>query len=203
MRNKGFTLLEILSALFFVTIVSIIIVGGLHVVLNNQAATEKSADRFNALQMTLLLMTRDFEQAINRPITNAKGMMETSLIGTPRQVTFTHAGFSNPFGTLPRSTLQRTQYRVDKENLIRDIWPVLDQTPKSLPSERILLNTVADLRLEYLDSQKHFQDHWPPSNQPQAGLPLAIRATLTLKNWGKIVQIYRLPGIPNETNRTN
>lgn len=192
-KNKGFTLLEILIAMFIFTIVSIIMVTGLRSVLNSQAATEKQSDKLARLQIAVLIMSRDIEQAINRPITNAKGGMDPGLVGTPRSFTFTHAGFANPQGELQRSTLQRSQYSLDQENLIRETWQVLDQTAKTLPDSRVLLNNLSDIRFEYLDTEGKFTNNWPSSGVSKSPLPLAIRIQLTLKNMGKFSQIYLLP----------
>jgi len=197
-RLIGFTLLEILIAIFIFTLISIIMMTGLHTVFNNQIVTEKKADKMTELQRSFLLISRDFEQAIDRPITNAKGILESTLVGTPRMVALTHAGVANPEGTLQRSTLQRVQYHLDQTALIRETWPVLDQVPKTQSNKRILLNSVTHLQFEYLDSTGKFQRNWPPANTPDAGFPKAIRISLELKNWGKISQLYLLPGKPFE-----
>ena len=196
MRNKlsGFTLLEILIALFIFTIVSVIMASGLHSVLNSQAATEKKANSFAEIQMAVLLISRDMEQAINRPITNAKNILEGGMVGGPRSVTFTHAGLHNPEGELQRSTLQRVRYFIEKNELTRETWEVLDQSAKTESVSRVLLNSAEDLHFEYLDEKRQFQKNWPPADKQNAGLPRAIRMNLTLKNWGKISQIYLLVG---------
>src|SRR5882724_2931530 len=153
-KNKcGFTLLEILIALFIFSIVSMIMVGALHTVFNSQSTTAKHAAALTKLQIVFLLMSHDLEQTINRPVTNAKGIEEGPFIGSHDTVTFTHAGFANPLGSLLHSTLQRTEYSFNNEYLIRSIWPVLDQTQKTLPSHRTLLHSVTELRFEYLDSK--------------------------------------------------
>lgn len=192
-KNNGFTLLEILIALFIFTIVSIIMVSGLRTVLNSQAVTEKQADKLANLQITLLLLSRDIEQAINRPITSAKGGVDPAFIGTPKTLVFTHAGFANPQGQLQRSTLQRSQYSLEKGNLLRETWQVLDQTAKTLPSQRILLDSLSDLRFEYLDQQGKFTNNWPADGISQSALPRGVRIHLTIKNWGNITQFYLLP----------
>ncbi len=190
-KNNGFTLLEVLIAVFIFTIVSLIMVSGLRTVLNSQAVTEKQADKLANLQFAFLLMSRDIEQAINRPITSAKGSIEPSLIGTPTSLTFTHAGVSNPEGKLQRSTLQRTQYELAKHVLLRRTWQVLDQTAKTMPDSRVLLNNLSDLRFEYLDFHGKFTNKWPEGSQ--AKLPKGVRIHLTLKNWGTITQFYLVP----------
>lgn len=194
-NNKmlGFTLLEVLIAIFIFTIVSIIMVSGLRTVLNSQSITEKQSDKLANLQLALLLMSRDIEQAINRPITSAKGNVEPSFVGTPTNVTFTHAGFANPEGQLHRSTLQRTEYTLEKTRLVRGTWQVLDQTAKTLPDKRILLDNLSDLRFEYLNPQGKFTNNWPEGGQSQSALPKGIRVHLTIKNWGTITQFYLTP----------
>lgn len=192
-NNLGFTLLEILIALFIFSIVSMIMVSALHTVFTSQSNTARHADALSKLQITLLLMSRDFEQTSNRPITNAKNLVDPPFMGSPNMVTFTHAGFANPLGGLQRSTLQRTQYSLDNEHLIRSIWPVLDQTQKTFPSNRVLLRGITSLRFDYLDSQNKFHDNWPAPDQKQIVFPRAVRVSMTLKNWGTLTQLFLLP----------
>lgn len=195
-NNKGFTLLEILVALFIFTIVAMMTVGALHTVFNTQSATEKKSENIAELQIAMTLLSRDFEQIVDRPITNASGQVEASFIGEKNTATFTHAGLANPTGTLQRSTLQRTQYRLENGNLIRESWPELDQVPQSQPSQRILLNNVTSLQFRYLDKDGHFQPAWPSPDQPNNNgeLPRAVRVIITLKNLGKMSQLYIIPG---------
>jgi len=195
MRAKllGFTLIEIIISLFIFSIVSIIVTSALHNILNMQSAAEKKATRLAQLQITLLVMSRDIEQVLNRPITNASGQIE-GFVGTANTMTFTHAGLANPFGQLPRSTLQRTRYELNNGILERLTWPMLDQTNGTKPDVKSLLNAVKELHFEYLDNKKHFQSVWPPPDPQQAMLPLAVRVSLTLDDWGKISQLYIIPG---------
>ncbi len=200
--TSGFTLLEILIALFIFSIVSMIMVSALHTVFNSQSITAKHAAALSKLQIAFLLMSRDFEQTINRPIINAKGIVEGPFIGTPDTVTFTHAGLANPLGSMLRSTLQRTEYSLNNEQLIRSIWPVLDQTQKTLPSHRVLLRSTTALRFDYLDTDGKFQNNWPPADQKQGVFPRAVRVIITLKNWGTLSQLYLIPGQTEKPTQT-
>lgn len=191
--KAGFTLLELLIALFIFTLVSVIMVSALHSVLGTQSRTEIQSERFAALQRALVMMTSDIQQAINRPIMNAKGFIDPTMIGSPTRVAFTHAGFANPAGQLERTTLQRVSYFWDHDNLIRESWPVLDQSPKTISSQRVILDTATALQFSYLDHQGVFQNNWPPPSQADAKLPAAIRIEITLKNWGTLNQLTLLP----------
>jgi general secretion pathway protein J len=195
MRNKrGFTLLEILIALFVFTIVSIIMVSALHNISNTQSATEKQSARLDQLQLAMLILSRDIEQTINRPILNSQGAQDGPLIGTKNSITFTHAGLANPLGQLHRSTLQRARYSLKNDTLVRETWDVLDQTPDSQIHARNLLNAVSELHFEYLDDKGKFQTEWPTVGQSQIPLPRAVRVSLTIKKWGKLSQLYLISG---------
>ncbi len=192
-KITGFTLIEIIVALFVFSIVSLIVVGALHTVLSTQSAVEKKAERVAKLQVALLFLSRDFEQTINRPITNPSGS-EEGFIGTHNTVSFTHAGLQNPLGQLQRATLQRTRYQLNNHTLSRLTWPMLDQSEDTKPDARALLDSVDDLQFDYLDSQGHFQKIWPPLAQQKEALPLAIRISFTIQNWGNITELYLIPG---------
>jgi len=192
-KIRGFTLVEIIVALFIFSLVSMIVVGALHNVLGTQALAEKKAVRLAGLQVALLFISRDLEQAINRPVTDESGKSQ-GFTGTSSMITFTHAGLDNPLGQLRRSTLQRTRYQLNGGVLRRFTWSVLDQATEIKPDARVLLNAVSDLRFEYLDDKNHFQTVWPLSSQKNAALPRAVRVSLTLRDWGKISQLYIIAG---------
>ena len=194
-RSTGFTLLEILVALFIFTIIAVIMTRALHSVFDSQAVTEERAARLAQLQMATLLLSRDIEQMIDRPIKNTERSTEAALIGTATRITFTHAGLANPLGQLQRSTLQRTRYFMDKNQLIRQTWEVLDLAPTSKPDDRILLHNITALRFDYLDAEGHYNDRWPPSNKPKAAVfPQAVKISLVISHWGTMTQVYIIPG---------
>lgn len=193
LKNKnhaGFTLLEILIALFIFTVLSMILVGALHSVMNADAGTAKNAQRLRNLQLALVIMSREIEQTVNRPILNTSGSQEPAFIGTPRIFKFTHTGFANPTGELMRSSLQRTEYLWSEGILWRKTWPVLDQAHQSLPMTRPLLGEVTDASFQYLDDNGRFQKNWPPPEGQENPLPRAVRVNLTISNWGKMSQLY-------------
>lgn len=196
LKKSGFTLLEILVALSIFTLVAMMMATGLHTILASQSQLEAKTKRLAELQMALLLLSRDIEQIIDRPITNAKGEVEQALVGGLSNVAFTHGGVTNPLNQRTQSSLQRTRYLLDQNQLLRETSAVLDQTANTTYARRLLLQHVDDLQLNYLDDHGHFQNQWPPFNGNANHLPHAIRITLILKNWGKISQLYLIPG-PN------
>lgn len=192
MRNsKGFTLLEILIALFIFTILSMILVGALHTVINADSVTAKNAERLRQLQMALLIMSRDIEQTVNRPVLIASGEEEAAFIGSPRSFNFTHTGLAVPtIARVKRSALQRTQYSYHSGSLWRKTWLALDQAPQSQPRVRNLYTGITEASFQYLDKDGLFQNNWPPEEGQENALPRAVLIHLTMTQWGKMDQLY-------------
>jgi general secretion pathway protein J len=192
-RFSGFTLLEILVALFVFAILSLILASSLRSVITAQSVTEKNAERLREMQLAILVISRDVEQAVDRSVKIAAGREEKALVGTPQGFSFTHMGIANPTGNLKRSTLQRTRYAYHDNKLWRMVWPVLDQAPETIAHSRQLLANVTYAQFQYLDKEKHFQSNWPVEGGDPRLLPLAIKVTLVISGWGKITQLYVLP----------
>lgn len=189
-KHRGFTLLEILIALFIFTILSIILVSALHNVINLQSGAEANAERLRKLQMALLVMSRNIEQTVDRPTLNTSGRQDASFIGTERGLTFTHAGVANPTGANMQSILRRVSYQWHDNALWQTTWGVLDLAPASLPHSQRLLSDVVKARFDYLDKNGRFQTNWPTEGQSTQPLPRAVRVTLTISTWGTLSQLY-------------
>lgn len=187
-HKHGFTLLEVLIALFIFTIVSIIMSKALQTVFRSQHQVEMSSTRFAELNLALTLMANDLDQIIDRPV-NVNTIVENSVIGTNTILTFTHAGLSNPLGQETRSTLQRTRYLLQQNQLQRITWPALDQTPYTKSSTRIMLNDINHLEFEYLNKDNQFQYKWT-----DAELPRAIRVSFEIEGLGRMSQLFVIVG---------
>jgi general secretion pathway protein J len=186
----GFTLLEILIALFIFTILSIMMVNGLKTVIDIQAGTEQKANQLHKLQLFLLMFSRDIEQAVDRSVRNAYGSPELAFSGKSNELTLTHLGYANPMGLFTRSNLERVSYFSDGGVAMRSVWNVLDQAPTSQASRRILMLRILELRFQYLAEDGRFYSMWPVPQKAKEVLPRAIRVFLTIPNWGRISQLY-------------
>ena len=192
-NNRGFTLVEILVALFIFAIVSMILVSALRSVIATQSRTDLAAAKLGQLQMALLITSRDLQQAVNRPITNTQGRLESAFSGTSTGFKFTHMGNVSPMNTQAQSVLQRTDYVWHDNAFWRQTWPTVDQAPNATSHERLLMPEVESVDFQYLDPEGHFQHDWPSHSSGAAALPRAVKLTLTIINWGTITQVYLVP----------
>jgi general secretion pathway protein J len=193
-RVAGFTLLELLVALAIFAVVAALAYGGLRVVLDARERTDAQAQRLAEIQMALAFLTRDLEQAVDRPIRDELGDRRPALLGgTGAALEWTHGGWRNPAGQA-RSSLQRVAYAHDANRLVRRSWAVLDRAHDSAGNDTVLLEGVTALELRFLDGQMEWQTFWPPAIEDAPGLPRAVELRLELEDGTGISRLVRLPG---------
>ncbi len=190
--SRGFTLLEILIALFIFAILSLILTSVLRRVIDTHAHTEQVANVMRETEWALLRLSRDIESTVNRPIADTSGKPEATFIGTSNRFEFTHGGFISE----EKSSLERTAYEFKEGTLFRYTWEVLDQAPSTTFHERALLTNLMDISFEYLDADKHFHATWPVEPQTLDTLPSAIRINFVYDNGGILSQLYVISAAP-------
>jgi len=197
-RPGGFTLIEILVALLVLAILSVAAYGGLHSLMKARETTRDSQQHFHKLQLAMVTLTRDLEQAVSRPIRHASGDLNPAMLGGDKDVpelAFTHAGLPNPLQK-PRSSLQRVAYTIDDDKLVRLYYVVLDRTVEETPKRQVLLPGVKSLHLRFLDQFGKWNSHWPPINSEPHQFdrrdPVAVEVTLDTKRWGTIRRLVEV-----------
>ena len=189
MKNKGFTLIEIIIALFIFSIIAIIISYGLHNVFNAKQKITYHEKRLNQLQFALTLIQHDTTQLID--YSNTKNGNATSTNGNNKQFTFFTTSNANPLGLEKRSDLMQVRYAVQNGKLVRHIWLGLNMHPIAIT--RTLLPKVTNFKFRYL-SKTGFIDVWPSPDQLNTTPPKAIQITFNIPNWGQVSQLYRIRG---------
>ncbi|HYW75203.1 MAG TPA: type II secretion system minor pseudopilin GspJ [Gammaproteobacteria bacterium] len=194
-RQAGFTLIEILVATVVLAIMSIAAYAGLHAVVKVREHTQQDMRHFKHLQMAMVTLDRDLEQAIARPIRHASGDLSPGMIGGDKDVpelAFTRDGQPNPL-QLPRSGLQRIAYGIKNDNLVRYFYLVLDRTVEQDPKQQIILKGVTALHLRFMDQFGKWHTAWPPLNAQSSQYndidPIAVDIILDTKRWGKIERV--------------
>lgn len=197
-RRGGFTLVEILVALVVLAIMAAAAYGGLHAVMKVRENTRTSERRLQRLQLAMVTLTRDLEQAVARPIRHASGELAAGMLGGDNdvpQLAFTRSGRPNPL-LLPRSSLERVAYAVDDDKLVRYFYSVLDRTIEETPTRQTLLTGVRTMHVRFLDRRGHWQAHWPPLNTEARSYdrrdPVAVQVTLQTRRWGEIRRLIEI-----------
>jgi general secretion pathway protein J len=195
-RAAGFTLLELLVALTIFAVLAVMAYGGLETVLDTRAQVEAKAAHLANLQVVYSRMEQDIQQTVARTIRDSYGDPRPALIGgTGQQPTleFTRGGWTNPSGEL-RSTLQRVAYGLEKNQLVRLSWMVLDRAQDSKPYKQVMLDGVNEFRVRFWVGQNAWRDAWPPVGVAGTQLPRAVEVTLEMTGGRTVVWLFQLAG---------
>lgn len=200
--SHGFTLVELLVAIFIFAIVSAVAMGGYNELVKQSDIASAGAARTRSVQTTVQRMVLDFTSLEPRPVREPLGdSMEPALRSDARSgeqiAEFTHSGWSNPAG-MPRSTLQRVSYRLEDKTLVREYWVVLDRTLTGEPQRAEMIDRVERVALRFMDTNRTWHEQWPPLgySAPDAAQlrPIAVEITLELEDWGEIKRIVEVSG---------
>jgi general secretion pathway protein J len=197
--QNGFTLIEVLVAMFIFAILSALAYGTLSQTLLSAEILSDRMDRLQALQRTMRMLTDDMYQLTPRPVRDELGDNFGPALDTGFQSGFaielTRSGWNNPM-VLPRSTLQRAAYRIEDEELIRYHWTVLDRTLSNEPVSVALLDGVESIQFRFFLADGEFTDQWPPLSQAGPAnvrlRPRAVEIILRLVDEGEITRLVEV-----------
>jgi general secretion pathway protein J len=219
-KSRGFTLVELLVAMFIAAVMFAIGYGAIKQALTTHESLKEQQAHLLELQNAVRVMEQDFVQLAPRPVrqavgnepaqpalagggTGIQGALSGPTDSVPPIVAFTRAGWANPAG-LQRTGLVRVAYFLDKGTLRRENWNVLDPTLASTTTRRELLTHVKAVTIRYLDVNRVWQDQWPPATSTvlvgvsqELSLrqrPLAVEITLDTEDWGKLVRVVEIAG---------
>lgn len=213
-QQQGFTLLEVLLA---IGITAMIGLGSWQILNSAIRASETTQERLaelNALQKTMLIISRDLRQIIPRSIRDSYGDYQPALTSKDEfyALEFSRTGWRNPMDDA-RSNIQRVAYELNEGTLVRHYWEVLDRSQDSVPLSKELLTEVDSISLRFMNKKDSWVDEWPSGTNPSSAnttnttantitidprlydntLPKAIEISFELKRFGKVKRLYALP----------
>lgn len=208
MRIRGFTLIEVVIAMFIAAIMFAIGYGAINQALLDRDALNVSQARVTEIQRGMRVVAQDFAQMTDRPARDTSGsgelMPAVSADGrTEFLVTFTRTGWSNPAG-VQRPAEQRVRYRFVDGSLVREYWVSVDAALNTAPRERVLMTKVKAVEIRFLDPvSRQWSTEWPmaapagPVSPATVHLlmlrPIAIEFTVVLEDWGRVQRLFEIP----------
>jgi general secretion pathway protein J len=188
MKN-GFTLVELVVSLFIFALISAAGVSLLAYSVDAQASATQRLDEVAAIRRAGALLTADLAQAAPRISRDAEGRTQMAFEGGGGAagevaLAFVRRGWSNEGGEA-RSSLQKVEYRLEGNALLRRSWPMVDGSAPRPAST--VLSGVRSLVLRYRIGAE-WRDRWD-SKRPGA-LPSAVEAMIDLEGVGPVRQLF-------------
>lgn len=202
-RGLGFTLLELLVALFVASVMFAMGYAAIAEATRQRSDIAQAQQSFGQLQRAVRVMAADLASLEARPVRDELGRgtvaaVEASGVAN-RVLAFTRGGRASASGHV-RSSLQRIEYSLIDGALVRTTSPVLDAVQGSVAVRRVLLREVDGVQLRFLDVRGEWQNTWPPSDSaapdraPLRARPLAVEFTLQSSRYGTIRRVIEVPG---------
>jgi general secretion pathway protein J len=207
MRTRGFTLIEVVIAMFIAAIMFAIGYGAINQALRDRESLNVSQARVSEIQRGMRIVAQDFGQISDRPARDVTGtgQLMPAVIGDARNETlviFSRNGWSNPAG-IQRPAEQRVRYRFVDGSLVREHWLSVDPALNAEPHARVLLTRVKAVEIRFLDPlSRQWSNEWPtaaptgpvtPANvHLLSARPLAIEFTVVLEDWGRIQRLFEV-----------
>ena len=157
MKQRGFTLIEILIAIAIFAFIGVASTAVLTTVLDSDELSTARFDKFQKLQRAVTTIERDMQQAVPRAVRTGSGESNTVVMrggetddSDGEGIQFVRSGWQNPQMMLPRSTLQAVAYRVRDGNLERLYTNYVDNVVGTEPKVRVLLEDISDFKVEFI-----------------------------------------------------
>ena len=166
MRMRGFTLIELMSALVILSLLALMAFRGLGAVLDARDQVRAETQKWKAVAAFFSRFQRDVQLSAPSPVTGSAQRFEFSRLAMAEGV------------DLPR----RTAYGL---NANREIELTEDST------RHPLLPAVAEFELRYLDPALAWVEAWPRTERDPP-LPHAVRLRLVLGSGEELVRIFSL-----------
>lgn len=218
---SGFSLLEVLVALFLFALLGVTANRFLGVMIKTEEVAEHHSDDIKFQLRALEVIRRDFFQAVPRLSREPSGKTLSALLssGDEYLVEFTRAGWLNPMEN-PRSELVRVAYRVgvlpetakknypalagdSRKYLLRYFWPYPDRHSDTPVAVQPIIADVESCEFKYLDSKGQWLSSWPPKNsatgsnsKPSTALPRAVQIHLRYESGIEVKRILLMSEYP-------
>lgn len=192
---RGFTLIEVLVTLVVFAGLSV----GAMTVLSQSIAAKNQVDRLNEsvgqLRRGHALLKADLSQLVNRPTRDAFGAQRNSSFSGHANfrdgplLRFVRDGWENPSGLERRSSLQRVEYFIEENNLVRRSYYHPDSASDDQELDLVILSGVEEVEFAFF-VQGQWHEVWSSGEGSQGALPAAIAIDIESIALGRIRQVF-------------
>ncbi len=203
-KQLGFTLVEVLVALFIFSILSAASTAVLTSTLRSKDIMSRKSDELRQRSTLRILMKSDFSNSLALPKTDEFGQPDPvifmggsqfggSVSDGERFLSLSRTGWDNPGGIEKRSNLQAVTYVLRDKVLIRQVRARFNPVSATPVLEQNLMNGVEKVTLGFFDGEK-WQDNWLTGAPPLGvtTMPILASVELEFESGDKLRQVFRV-----------
>jgi general secretion pathway protein J len=186
-RQRGFTLIELMSALLILSLLALMSFRGLGAVLDARDHVRQESEKWKGVAAFFSRFQRDVQLSAPRPVRAASGTAPAW-----RGQAGAGAEFSRFASAEGLDSVRRVAYRLNENREIElSMWPGLDVSPNAQPARYPVLSGVTRFEVQYLDGALAWVDAWPGSERDPP-LPRAVRLRIVLATGEDLVRVFAL-----------
>ena len=175
-RQRGFTLIELMSALLILALLAVMSYRGLGAVLDARDQVRQETEKWKGVAAFFSRFQRDVLLSAPRAVRAAPERLEFSRFAAAE-------GIDAP---------RRVAYHLnDSREIELLLWPAFEPAPEAQPSRYSLLPAVAEFQMQYLGSDLAWVDAWPRTERDPP-LPQAVRLRVVLASGEELVRVFSL-----------
>lgn len=193
-RQSGFTLIEILVAIAIFSVIAVISFSTLDVYIDQRERLVTHYGKLQKLQRLFILLERDLQFVINRPVRGEGGDEEEAIMVGERgeliRVTVAQPDVQSPTGT----SLWRIAWELDGDQLIRRTWGVLDRTAATDPQDTIIDDGIESIDLQFYRYETGSSGADLGGAESTNELPDGVEVVLTLEDGQSYRRVFEVAG---------
>ncbi|MEX0645899.1 MAG: type II secretion system minor pseudopilin GspJ [Parvularculaceae bacterium] len=204
-RERGFTLPELLVALFIFSLIATASVYALRLGVEARDQLADADRRHAEIELARALIRDDMAQLVQRSVRDEFGApmgppfeggsalrRRLAVDGERLLLSFVRGGWANPEHQAPRSDLQYVEYIEKSGALLRRIRPYLDAARGQPAFDRVLFRDARDVEISFLVGEVRGELDWA-AGWPLPGraeFPRAMTLAITTARYGALVQRF-------------
>ena len=198
MKNKGFTLIELMVAIMIFAIIAVISYRTLSALITTKSVIENAQAKWGGVSKAIDRMSIYCNKALPLTILDGGGAPLPAVLGKNKlsgnfdsQLEMTTSGFVGDlsYGSTPP---RRVGFRYANGKLFLAIWPVLNRVPGSKPDMILLSDQIAVFNVKYLYQDRQWYDTWPLNVNDYTNLPFAIKMYIKMNSGEEITRQWAL-----------
>lgn len=194
--ERGFSLIEMLVALFIFALLSTASVAALAMTLDAKENLGEASDYLGEFAIARSLLRSDVGQLSRRGVKDVYGTPQNASFwgGDADEdgtfLRFSRRGWQN-YSAAPRASLQYVEYAWVGTRIVRRSRSYLDPTPDTPIFEQTILSGVRDVRVSFFVNGL-WQTSWAaaPRAVPGGGLPKVVAIEIETTRFGVVRQLF-------------